>query len=60
MVPADEITVIAGVTVSDFASKMAYTPEELCAAQIDYNCYIGVSCQKISPTNLPNIYFLTA
>ena len=34
-VPADEITVIAGVTVSDLASTMAYTPEKLHAAQMD-------------------------
>ena len=38
MVLADEITVIAGVTVSDLASIMAYTLEELCAALMEDPC----------------------
>jgi len=38
MVPADEITIITGVTVSDLASTMAYTLEELCAAQMEDPC----------------------
>ena len=38
MVPADEIAVIAGVTVSDVASTMAYTTEELRAAQMEDPC----------------------
>ena len=38
MVPADEIAVIADITVSDLASTMAYTTEELHAAQMEDPC----------------------
>jgi len=37
-VPADEITIITGVSVTDLASTMAYTLEELCAAQMEDPC----------------------